>query len=553
MQSRDTNRDMTFQTIEDDALLGALNALGRSINIIATYGTKHPAFQQATAAALISMQTLFLDRKKINIGAFNGVMTVDEVPVNAAGTLLKSLERRLVRLRITGLRIARGISEEELTKLAELLANNDAENFNTEMNQAGLSHIASETTHLQTVREGQTVADKGDLVGAGGTGILVLEDDLSDSGSNGDGSGEASVHVEQIVAFLQGDIDLDDDNVAEELAELASNPDRLGKMIMESVAIRQQASELSGESLSDVVLGCLRRTYSGLRKQPAFQSSEGKADLQKALLLLEESMLEKMRDIAGESDPEIDRQIVQAIREMDEQVGFEIAANQYMEHRDAAKENENQLRDYVRTKGAEMAGELISDTDFPASEWHRIVVNSRTSNRQNSPPPIAAGLNTLTAVFEKLDRLMKTDKADEGKVKELLGQASNNLDDTIYSTKEKLDVLSKQLEDTGTIGGQGKEMSRKELLSSIAEISQELMQPLTAISATLEMMLGGYVGEINLEQRSMLDIANNSGAHLTYLMNELIEIVGCPANKGVDDRFHMTSEQVVLMEQQEER
>ena len=107
MQSREKNGDRIFQPIEDSALLDALNALGRSINISATYGTRHPAFQQAIAAALVSMQALFLDRKKVNIGAFNGVMTVDEVPVSAAGSLLKSLERRLIRLHITGLRIAR--------------------------------------------------------------------------------------------------------------------------------------------------------------------------------------------------------------------------------------------------------------------------------------------------------------------------------------------------------------------------------------------------------------------------------------------------------------
>jgi len=544
------DKDRMFQPIEDAALLDALNALGRSINISATYGSRHPAFQQATAAALVAMQTLFIDRKKVSLGAFNGVMTVDEVPISAVGTLLKSLERRLVRLRITGLRIACGISETELTKLAELLTNNEAEDFNAGISQSGLSHIATEATRFQAVHEGQTVTNEGALSGAGGNGILVLEDDLTDPGSGeGDGSGEASVHVEQIVAFLQGDLDVEDGNIAEELTELASDPAKLGQMIMESVAIRQSAAELSGESLGDIVLGCLRRTYDGLRKQPAFKTKEGTADLQKALLLLEESILDKMKGMAGESDPEVDRQIVQAIREMDENLGFELAANQYMEHREGIEENKRQMEDYIRTKGAGVAEELISDADFPPTEWRRIVVESRSADHHGSPAPITEGLNTLATVFDKLEHLMKSDKTDEHQVKDLLGQANDNLDDTIDSTKEKLDVLSKQLEDTGTIGGQGRGMSRKEILSSIAEISQELMQPLTAINASLEMMLGGYVGEIRPEQRNMLDIANSSGAHLTFLMKALIEIVGCPANKGIDDRFHTTSEKVILLEQ----
>lgn len=553
MQSRTNNSEKMFHSIEDTTLLEALTSLGRSINIMSTYGNQHPAFKQAIAASFISMQTLLIDRKKVNIGSFNGVMTVDETPVNAAGTLLKSLERRLVHLHITSLRIARGISETELQKLAELLAHNEAEEFDAEMNQAGLSHIVSEGTKFQAVRDGQTVANKGDLAGAGGHDILVLEDDLAGTENSENDSGEASVHVEQIVAFLQGDLDLEEGQVAEELKELASDPSRLGQMIMESVAIRQSASELSGESLSDVVLGCLRRTYDGLRKQPAFQSSEGVADLQKALLLLEESMLDKMRDIAGEPDPELDRKIVQTIREMDENLGVEQAAMQYMEHHDAIEESKQALQDYVRAKGAGPAADLISHIDLPEAEWRRIVVESRNAAGGGKQPPIASGLNTIAMVFEKLENLIKADKKDDGKVKDLLGQANHNLDDTLDSTKEKLELLSQKIadEDTGTIGGQGRIMNRKELLSSIAEIAQELMQPLTAINASLEMMLGGYVGDVNQEQHTILDLANNSGAHLTYLMKELIEIVGCPTNKGVDDRFHTTSEKVVLLEQTE--
>lgn len=554
MQQSETNVSGTTQPIDDHNLNEALTALGRAINIVSTYGIQHPAFKQAIESVHAAMQQLFSTRKRISIGAFNGVMTVDQVPVSATGTLLKSLERRLVRLGVTGLRIARNISEDELSCLVELLACNEADDFDSGIGAAALSHITSENTRYEAVHEGETVANKGDLAGVAGNGVLVLDDDLGGAGSgNGDGGGGSSVHVGQIVAFLKGDIESDADGVGEELSELASDPDRLGQMIMESVAIRQQASELSGESLSDVVLGCLRRTYSGLRKQPAFQTSEGVADLKKALLLLEESMLEKMRNLTGDSNPGLDREIVQAIREMDENLGFEMAATQYVEHRDAIEQNKEQLQSYVQAKGSGMAEELLANTDFPSSEWRRIVVESAGGQHEGANPPIAEGLSTLANVFEKLENLMKEETTDDNQVKDLLGQANDNLDDTISSTQEKLDSLSKQLkeEDTGTIGGQARKMNRKELLSSISEVAQELMQPLTAINASLEMMLGGYVGQITNEQQDMLNLASNSGEHLKHLMKELIAIVGCPTNKGVDNRFHTTSEEVVLMTKKE--
>ncbi|WP_372808141.1 hypothetical protein [Pontiella sp.] len=547
------NRELPpTKSIEDVDLQKALTELSRTINIITTYGENHPAVQQAASTAMDSMSRLFSSRKKVIIGAFNGNLTVDEVTVNADGVLLKSLERRLSRLRITGLKIDSGITEQEVAQLADLLSSKDAAVFETGMQQSQLNHISSEETRFAAVRSGQTVANTSDLAGLSSNGILVLDEELDEGGAgSGEGRGP-DIHVEQIVAFLKGDIEADSEGeIGEQLRELAADPAQLGKMILESVAVRQSVSELSGESLGDVVLGCLRRTFNGLRQQPAFKTADGMADLRKALLLLEESVLDRMRDLTGDSNPELDRQIVQAIREMDENLGFEMAAAQYMEHRDAIERNKEELQAYVKSHGVGAAEDLLSESDFPATEWRRIVVNRNKDTGNPSSPPIADGINTLANVFEKLENLMKSKSTDGATVKDLLGEASDNLDDTIYTTKEKLDVLSQHLkeDDIGTIGGQGRNMNQKELLAALSEVAQELMQPLTAINASLEMMLHGYVGDITDEQRDLLGLASNSGEHLKFLMRELIEIVGCPTNQGIDSRFHTTSDEVILMQQ----
>jgi signal transduction histidine kinase len=546
MQTSENRPNTAFKPIEDASLVDALNSMGRAINIAGTYGTEHPAFQQAIDNADICMKALFIERRKVHIGAFNGSLTIDQQPVEASGTLLKSLERRLVNLQITSLRLAQGINADELIQLAKLLSSRKAEEFQAGMTESNLSHIASEETRYEAVHEGQTVANESDLASTGADGVLVLEDDSADDSSGG-GDAASSVHVDQIVAFLKGDVDLEDADIDEELAELVSDPNRLGQMIMESVSIRQSAAELSGESLGDIILGCLRRTFEGLRKQPAFKTSEGMADMKKALLLLEESMLNKMRAITSESNPELDRQIVQAVREMDDQFGFEIAAQQYMEQRKAMEEQKEQLQSFVRNKGTGAAEELLADTGFPPADWRRIVVDSQKSAGA-SGMQMMDGLNNITKVFEQLEHLMRSEE-NKDEVKALLGQANEDLDDTIHTTKEKLDSLSKQLseEEIGTIGGHGLRMSRNELLSSIAEVAQELMQPLTAINASIEMMLQGFVGNVNSDQQELLQLAHNSGDHLRYLMDELINIVGCPTNKGVDDRYHTTSDEVASM------
>ena len=547
MDNEKKTQSPAFAPIEDPALAHALNELGRSINLLTTYGKNHPAASKAMNGTYLAFQELFSERKKLTIGAFNGVLLIDEQTVQTAGTLQKSLERKLVRLNITGLRIVRGITPEELEQLAELLSSNDAETFQSTMGHSGMSHIETENARLEAVREGQTVANESDLAGVAGGGVLVLEDETSESNSQ-DGQ-DAGVHVDQIVAFLKGEVESDGEAVGRELSELASDPDRLGQMIMESVSIRQKASELAGESLNDIILGCLRRTYDGLRKQSAFQSTEGKADLKQALLLLEDSVLKKMRGLAGEENPEMDRQIVQAMREMDDQLGFEVAAAQYMEHRQAIRQNRQHLKNFVESRGAETAEALLADSGFPGNDWRKIVIDSGKRGSGNGDT-LSSGLSTLATVFEQLEQLMKSETANDSQVKDLLGQANDNLDDSIDHTREKLEALSYQINDgeTVTIGGHAHSMSREELLSALSEVAQELMQPLTAVNASLEMMLNGFVGRVTDEQQDLLSLAANSGEHLKFLMNMLIDIVGCPANKGIDSRFHTTSDKVVLMQ-----
>ncbi len=537
-----------FQPIQDEALTNALNELGRSINIATTYGNEHPAVQAAVVTAEVALHSLFIDRSKFMIGAFNGNLTIDEIPVSATGTLLKSLERRLAKLRITGLKISRGITRNELTDLVHLLSHREASEFKDGLNTAGLSHVKTENMVYEAVHEGQKVVDETELGGAGGEGVHVLDidgmDDLDDASGAQEEASSSGIYIDQIVAFLKGDIDADDAEVGGGLSELASDPEKLGRIIMESVAIRQSVSDLNGESLGDIILGSLRRTYDGLHNQSTFRHAEGKADLRKAMLLLEKSVLERMRDLTGQADPNLDRQIVQAIREMDEELGFEMAAMNYMEHRDAIEQQKIELQDYIKSHGASAAEDLIADTDFPSAEWRRIVVESGRASGD-----IADGLSTLTTVFERLEKMMRSEDANGTSVKDLLGEANENLDDTLFTTREKLEILSQQLNEgeTGTIGGHGRNMTQDELLASLAEVAQELMQPLTAVTASLEMMLSGFVGEITLDQRDLLDLAANSGEHLKYLMNELINIVGCPANKGVDSRYHTTSEKVVQL------
>ncbi|MBN2684655.1 MAG: hypothetical protein JXR40_05205 [Pontiellaceae bacterium] len=511
----------------DPALAKALNELGRVVNLISTYGKNHRASKESIPRTLAALHALFETRSSMLLGVFNGVMTVDGQMVKTEGSLQKSLERRLVRLNITGLRLKKGISEEELHELIELLSTNTAEAFEKELSEHSLAHINTEHTQYCAIQENQTVANKSDLVGMYENGVLVINDDLAPPPQN-------DLHIDQIIAFLKGDVGTNENT--EPLKTAATHPDQLGNLIMEAAAIRQSTATLSGESLNDIILGCLRRTYEGLRKQTDFQTKQGKTELKKALLLLEKSLLDKMRTLTGAEDADLDRKIDQAIRGMNETLDLEIAATEYMEHSEAIKISKTQLQDLICRQGSGSVKKVLREAGLPPAEWHKFVIEN-SSQTEQLPPSLSDGLSTLTSLFEQLERLMES-KPEGTQVKNLLQRANDNLSSSADSTKEKLEALS------STIGGYAHSMPREELLSSLAEITQELMQPLTAINISLEMLLLGYVGHMPDEQVDLLSVAARSGEHLEFLMEMLLEIVGCPINKGTDRRFHTTSDQV---------
>jgi signal transduction histidine kinase len=329
--------------------LDAVFALGRSINILATYGSQHSVFLQAISATRLALQRTFVDEEKIDLSCSEEGLLLDDIPVDQESVLVQAICDGLIRLNLQRLSISQGVMEEELAHLTGLLANGKPEM----LKDSTFSHIQMQVYEAEP-------------------------------------SGPAA---------------------SSELDNLA---ERLSQQFSASEAIHKKDH------------------------------------------LLEES--------AEASD-------------------------------------------------------------------------------------ITKGLDTLSELFGELEDLVKSDVSNGSqRIENILELATENLDDTVYSTREKLENLSKQItstEDTGIIDGQGAAMDRNELLSSISEISQELMQPLTAITTLLEMLLSGYAGDLNHDQQTMLTIASNSGEHLTFLMKELIDIVGYPVNTGVDDRFHTTSEQVV--------
>ena len=309
-------------------------------------------------------------------------------------------------------------------------------------------------------------------------------------------------------------------------------------MIMEAAAVRQSAVDVqNGESLADIVIGCLRRTYDGLRKEPEFRSVQGKANLTKAMMLLEKSVLDKIHKSLGTKHPEIDRRIIKAIREMEEDRQFEIMASHYSAQSEKLNTVESKIIDAIKTYGKDKAIQQFKDAGIPQKDWQRLLVQAGEKLDGDGSGGAAGGnglpgvdMSALAVVLEKLEGLMQIETQDPNQMRNLVKVTKNgltNYTDRIESRIQELEGQVQLMDSTSpTIEDHAGHMSREDLMLEISNLTLALVQPLTVVNASLEAAKKHAHGEILQE---LLDLAYLSGQRMQSLAKRMMTLVGYPA------------------------
>ena len=81
---------------------------------------------------------------------------------------------------------------------------------------------------------------------------------------------------------------------------------------------------------------------------------------------------------------------------------------------------------------------------------------------------------------------------------------------------------------------QKRENAHQKLMVLLAEIGQELCQPLAVINCALDMISAGSLGPVTDGQKEMLNLAVSSGDKLKQLADKMIEISGVPTTMAPD-------------------
>lgn len=492
-----------------EELREALISIGRGLGTIAVYGMNHPSVDQIIGHTFEALQTA-LQAGNVTVGSFNGVLTVDEEPVTVRDIPIRTLEKRLIAMKISHLVLHAGLSEEELKQLLSALCSPSGEAMKETLAQSGLKHVEMEDVKYVTLRDGEK--------------------------KSGSGEGEAAdipqAQVSQIVAFLKGQPGAAADPNG--LKKAITDPEKLGQMIMEAAAIRQSGVDVqNGESLADIVIGCLRRTYDGLRKEEEFESPRGKANLTKAMMLLEKSVLDKIHKSLGEKHPEMDRRIMKAIREMEEERQFEVMSSHYFAQSEKLNAVEGKMVEAIKSYGAEKAIQQLKEAGIPQKDWQRLMIQAGEAPAQDSG---AGGnglpgvdMSALAVVLDKLEGLMQIETQDPAQMKTLATVTKNGLTSYTDRIEKRIEELeghvTLQNSKSYTIEDHADHLDKEDLMLEISNLTLALVQPLTVVNASVEAARKHVTDEL---PREMLDLAYLSGERMQALSKRMMILVGYP-------------------------
>ena len=422
---------------------------------------------------------------------------------------IRTLEKRLIAMKVSHLVLHAGLSEEELKQLLNALCAQSGEAMKESLAQSGLKHVEMEDVKYVTLRDGEKKSGAGD----------------------GEAAAIPQAQVSQIVAFLKGQPGSTDPNT---LKKAITDPEKLGQMIMEAAAIRQSNVDVqNGESLADIVIGCLRRTYDGLRKEEEFDSPRGKANLTKAMMLLEKSVLDKIHKSLGEKHPEMDRRIMKAIREMEEERHFEVLSSHYLAQSEKLDAVESKMVEAIKNYGAEKAMQQFKDAGIPQKDWQRLMV-------QAGEAPAAGGgeggnglpgvdMSALAVVLDKLEGLMQIETQDPAQMKTLNTVTKNGVTSYTDRIEKRIEELEGHVElqnsKSYTIEDHADHLDREDLMLEISNLTLALVQPLTVVNASVEAARKYVTDELPSE---MLDLAFTSGERMQALSKRMMILVGYP-------------------------
>lgn len=502
-----------------------VQAIGQSLNMATLYGMGHKVTRVSLEGSYAAL-ALFLDLYgKMDVDVADGGLLINgnanEAPLAGA------FATKLTAHDLLSFEIVKGFTLDEYVALFAILITSPAKLGGTadaKLNEGGVfSHIQARSIEYRRVAKGE-----GESGSAPASATPAEETPAEDVVPLPD--------LDNVLAFLKNDKAADAQRSADDIRQLAGDAEKLAELILRTVEVRAASANLAGgESLTDIVVGTIGKIVAELTTPAAVRTEKGRKQVKRSLMILEKVVLQKLQQIAGNTSSEA---AAAMLDEAAESLDMDAMASKLVKTRKAVEESEEKVRRLIAKTGddpEQLAAlhETMVSRGLTEEGWQELMISRESAKGVGDGDSVSgiADIKALTLLLAKLGETLDQSRPAPSveEVRALADATSRQIEAVVTRTEKKIAVLRHMLGQEG-VDGSGKPdlLSRRQLMEILAEIGQELSQPLTVVTASIDMLRAQHPGLLTEAQGELLAMAASSTARLAHLVNCLIRISGNP-------------------------
>ena len=516
------------------------------------YGLAHKITQQSILDAAQALALFHRRHGDFELAVVDDDFQVEGVSVGPPIASTIALARCLAGLNAPCLCFQEGISAEDLNAFARMLFLKEeqvrqANGLAGLLSASGLTRIRAVGFSYQRVTEHETVVEEDETpaTGLSAASVAAIRRFLD--------SGAAAASPVDAEPLRQ--VDLGDDKTVEALARLVAPP--------------ETPVPLAPEALAQQTIERLQRMSDDLLEAPSNQTVKGRRNLRKLITSVEADVTERLQHLGA--DIQAVEMLASRVKELIEGLAVDGLVAQYMKLRGELAAKEGKLKRHLRRAGQrggsekEIKSRLVS-MGLPASILEDLAASaaggtpdggadgagtgtrsggaadgagtgtgSTASGGQVPAAPEAPAPETpLTDLLRQLQSTAPGDGALPRLVDNILSEMNKTLQQTALRAEAQMETL-KRIVMIPAGRPDNADLSRRQLLILMAELGQELRQPLTVVTGAIDMLLGRFFGPVSDEQKPILDMASESSRTLDDLISRMIRIAGMPTSLTPDE------------------
>jgi len=506
-----------------------IRILGVCLQQLTLYGSAHGVAKKAVKRCYERVCEILDRDEELVLSTCEGSPIVNGEIVSLSSAHAHTVADTLIDRDIGTFTLTRGITADEFAALTEVLTAQPQD-----LHELGGFGSALKALAISTVQaSASTFARVGGEVTEGGAG----------PGGGEAGEGAGTVDEAAILAFLAGQGGAAP-SAAETMHGVAADPKKLAGMIAGAAEESHASVEFrNGRSLAALAVGCLTRAFSLLRRDPSATTLKGKRKLVKTLSSIQEELLSWLREKQGEVSDDDETALAESVDSMHDELEIQTLVRDYVKKRGAIEANEARILRYMKSKGMESEGltdleQGLLSSGLAVGAWQELLAKSGAVGESDGG---AGAVGRLAGLLERLQEKAGEGATPEGDdtVRNVLQGVEKELAKVVQHTERKIMKLLDDVREDDARASDSKnpkppKMSRRKLLETLAEIVQELRQPLTVVTCVLDSVGTGSFGSLTPQQTELLTTAAAGGVRLTRLVDGLAELSGYPSTLAPD-------------------